>query len=136
MKSIFGNKKLEKLSEEPVAPDKKDYLEEFMEKEVEESLQKISKKTAPKKEQKEKVIPIKLELESELDPEIKSYKSYYAKSSSHNDFRNLVHTLRHKEDPDINNGDVFDSMLQLYREHIEKKHGEILKAKPPKRGRK
>jgi hypothetical protein len=133
MKSIFGNKKLEKLSEEPVSPDKKDYLEEFMEKEVEESLQQISKKTTPKKE---KAIPLKLELESEPDSEVKSYKSYYAKSSSHSDFRNLVHTLRHKEDPDINNGDVFDSMLQLYREHIEKKHGEVLKAKPPKRGRK
>ena len=128
-KSIFGKKSLETLGSEQVPPDKKDYLEDYFETELEE------KKAATTPKAKAVIAPIE-EVAEQIPEDTKSYKSYYAHQSSHETFRDLVHTLRHLSDPDYNNGVVFDEMVQYFKQHVEKEHGKMLKAGPPKRGRK
>lgn len=131
VKSIFGSKKLQKINNETPPPDKRDYLEEYFEHDLG---TKESQPITPASKEEEPVQPINTaQEEKEADPKV--YKSYYALASSHEAFRDIVYTLRQKVDADLNNGEVFDRMLEYYREYVENTHGALLKAKPPKRGR-
>lgn len=126
--SIFGKKKLETLNED-TPPDKKDYLDDFFEAD-------LTEKIKPKEEVKEKVEKVKeIVVPSFPEEETKSYKSIYALDSTHETFRDLVHTMRYVDNPDHNNGTIFELMVQHFKEHIEKKHGKLLKAGQPKKGR-
>lgn len=117
VKSIFGAKKLQKIVQDP-PPDKRDYLDEFVE--------------APKD------VPFEEEEGAGAHaPEdgLKVYKSYYASTEAHDTFRDIVHTLRHKVDADLNNGEVFSMMLEHFKKHVIDAHGALLAARPPKKGR-
>ena len=131
MNSIFGKKKLETLNED-TPPDKKNYLDDFFEAELTEKT-----KDKPKEEIEEKVEKRVKEIIRPTFPEeeTKSYKSIYALDTTHETFRDIVHTMRYVDNPDHNNGTVLELMVQLYKEHIEKEHGKLLKAGKPKKGR-
>jgi hypothetical protein len=119
VKSIFGNKKLQPIKEELSAPpDKKDYLNDFFERDY------------PSKDAEEQK-----NIEEAIIEDVKAYKSYYATTSAHETFRDIVYTLRQKVDADFNNGEVFEQMLQHYVKHITEQHGPLMRAKAPKKGR-